>query len=698
MREGEPELAGYTIEASLGSGGHASVYRARDASGKVVALKFIHREHRDSPAVLRRAEREFDILRAFVHDSIVRVHGCARDADGMPVLVMECLDGPTLSQRLRDEGGRLPHEEAIRCVAGAAEGADALHAAGLVHRDIKPENVIFRGNTPVLCDLGIAKDLSLSPNGSARTATGEPLRTSNYASPEQLRAPQDVDHRSDVWALGLLAYVLIAGEFPHVDAPGDDRVEKVRRGVPPTPITAHVKTPLPEGLDDVLCKALAPRPEDRYQTAQEFADALRETARRPLSQGSQTIDAPPAPSLGTAAATLALVPPAVRSVVFAGATLALVLAAAGFLLREAAALVASVAALLGAATALLMAMRGERGRPSGEARVAAAGARALVKFVLTAGLFTAALWWLWGVTALRPTPRGSRPAGSSVARRDAGTGDASVTRDSGGDPPWLPVVAGAEAGVGGANEDASARARANGTSDAGAADTPAGDGDDGGDAPADGRLSMRAWSRPDGGAARRAGNAAVTSRAARSQDAAVNADAEATATASVMRDCDGDAANGAETDVRSSAAHCGSCANRCGGARAVGICVAGQCGLQCEPSWADCDGQRINGCETSLRGNPAHCGGCGRRCSTSPHASPACRNGVCVPACEPGFEDADGANENGCERALGPTCEGVSCGPFETCVEGRCIDWASVPDPAVFSPAVQPGLTTGGPR
>jgi serine/threonine protein kinase len=264
----------YRLESVLGSGGMGIVHAAYDLTREeAVAIKLLRPELRSRGRALMRFERESRAVAEITSPHVVRVRDAGLLDDGTPYLVMERLIGRSIAAEVADRG-RLPVGEAMRYVAEAARGAAAAHRAGIVHRDLKPANLFLaegpEGPTVKVVDFGISKlaaELALTV-----TATNSSLGTPGYMSPEQLRSAKYVDARSDVWALGVIAYELLVCELPFRGATTSAVAAAIttRDPIPPSSIV----TDLPRGLEEVLLKALAKDPEQRHASADELADAL----------------------------------------------------------------------------------------------------------------------------------------------------------------------------------------------------------------------------------------------------------------------------------------------------------------------------------------------------------------------------------------------------------------------------------------
>jgi len=268
------QLGDYRLEALLGVGGMAEVYRAyEEALNRAVAMKVLPPQLVTDAGYVRRFRQEARRVAALRHPHIVPIFHYGED-EGLLYLVMP-LFGESLRDRL-DHDGRLAVEEAIRLVREVASALEVAHAQDLVHRDVKPENVLLdQTDHALLTDFGIARRLTQARHGGAQTlsATGLPLGTPEYMAPEQLRGGA-VDRRADIYGLGAVLYETLTGQPPHT---GETPYE-VATLVLTTPVTPPgMRNPhVWPALDRAVLKALAQRPEDRYQTASALATALQE--------------------------------------------------------------------------------------------------------------------------------------------------------------------------------------------------------------------------------------------------------------------------------------------------------------------------------------------------------------------------------------------------------------------------------------
>jgi serine/threonine-protein kinase len=267
----------YAIERELGRGGMATVYLADDQKlHRRVALKILHREL-VGPVGADRFLREIRIVARLSHPHLLALHDSG-EWDGRLFYAMPYVEGESLRDRLRREP-QLPVEEAVRIARAVAEALSYAHQAGVIHRDIKPENILLAqdpqgGPThPLVADFGIAKALDAS--AERLTESGLSLGTPQYMSPEQGAGGNAVDGRSDIYALGCVAYEMLAGCPPFTGSTAQAIL--ARHAVDPVPPLRTVRRTVPEPVAGAIERALAKVPADRFATADEFAAALLST-------------------------------------------------------------------------------------------------------------------------------------------------------------------------------------------------------------------------------------------------------------------------------------------------------------------------------------------------------------------------------------------------------------------------------------
>jgi tRNA A-37 threonylcarbamoyl transferase component Bud32/DNA-binding beta-propeller fold protein YncE len=268
------EVAGYQIEGVVGRGGMSVVYLAEDPGLKrKIALKVLSPELAEDQRFRDRFIRESQLAASLEHPNIVPIHE-AGEADGVLFIAMRYVRGTDLKTLIARDGPLDP-ERAVAIVAQVAAALDAAHAEGLIHRDVKPSNVLVAepdrsgAEHAYLTDFGLIRRVT---HATSLTKTGQFMGTIDYVAPEQVRGDQ-MDARADVYSLGCLLYECLTGEPPF---PSDLEVTVLYAHLeePPPKLTAR-RPELPAALDDVVAKAMAKRPEDRYGSAGELASAAR---------------------------------------------------------------------------------------------------------------------------------------------------------------------------------------------------------------------------------------------------------------------------------------------------------------------------------------------------------------------------------------------------------------------------------------
>jgi serine/threonine-protein kinase len=266
MLQSELRLGGrYRLDARIGAGGMGEVWRAVDeVLGRVVAVKAMLPEVAGEPGFARRFLVEAKAMASVNHPAVASIHDYGH-SDGITFLVMEFIDGESLSQVL-GRHGRLAPAAVMRLVAQAADGLQAVHDCGIVHRDIKPANLLIRRNGALLItDFGISR----TQHGTLLTASGAVLGTPTYLSPEQVLG-QPATARSDVYSLGLVAYECLAGRRPFE---GENAIAVALQRIqqPPPALSDDVPRPVLAVVEG----ALATDPAHRWPSAAALADAAR---------------------------------------------------------------------------------------------------------------------------------------------------------------------------------------------------------------------------------------------------------------------------------------------------------------------------------------------------------------------------------------------------------------------------------------
>jgi len=254
----------YEIEREIGQGAFATVYLARDLKHeRKVALKVLNADPTSETGELRFI-REIRVLARLQHHNILPLHDSGH-VDALLYYVMPYVTGETLRGRI-DREKQLPVEAACSIAREVAEALGYAHAQGIIHRDIKPENILLSAGHPVLADFGIARVIDVAGVMQlTKTGMGSP-GTPAYMSPEQLMGDKVLDGRSDTYSLGCVLFEMLTGKPPFAGKEGF-----VRRFTEPPPRTSSFRRDLPSHVDEIIGRALARAPGDRYQTAEEFA-------------------------------------------------------------------------------------------------------------------------------------------------------------------------------------------------------------------------------------------------------------------------------------------------------------------------------------------------------------------------------------------------------------------------------------------
>lgn len=274
----------YEILGLVGEGGMGEVYLARDTKlGRRVALKLLPDYFTSDENRLRRFKQEARAASLLSHPNVCVIHEVGETEDGRPFITMEYVEGPTLRQQMTT--GALDMGDGVDIAIQIADALAAAHDAGIVHRDVKPENVVLRpdGYVKVL-DFGLAKLSDRSEGFDSETATtlmrtstpGLVMGTVAYMSPEQARGVK-VDHRTDIWSLGVVLYEMISGRVPFEgETPTDIVVGIIQKDQPPL---IEAVPGLPPELDRIVRKTLSKDRDERYQLAKELAIDLRSLRR-----------------------------------------------------------------------------------------------------------------------------------------------------------------------------------------------------------------------------------------------------------------------------------------------------------------------------------------------------------------------------------------------------------------------------------
>ena len=267
----------YTIEREVGAGGMATVFLAHDKKHeRKVALKVL-RPELSSAMGSERFPREIRLVAQFNHPHILSLYDSG-EAAGFLYYVMPYVEGESLRDRLARER-QLPVADAIRILREVADALAYSHARGVVHRDIKPGNILLSGRHAVVTDFGVAKALTAAA-GDTLTTVGIAVGTPQYMAPEQATGESNIDHRADIYALGVLGYEMLTGH-----APFEGTAQAVLAAhVMTTPVDLQVARPgIPPVLSETVMRCLAKNPADRWQSAEELIARLDSIGTTPSS-------------------------------------------------------------------------------------------------------------------------------------------------------------------------------------------------------------------------------------------------------------------------------------------------------------------------------------------------------------------------------------------------------------------------------
>jgi serine/threonine protein kinase/cytochrome c-type biogenesis protein CcmH/NrfG len=270
------KLNRYRIEEFAGQGGMSVVYRARHEIGEyVVAVKVLDPTLAGDPKMVNSFLAEARNTATLRHPSIIRINDVDQTEEGWAYLVMEWLDGRTLYDELKEQGP-LSIERASRLLDQICGAVEHAHSKNVIHRDLKPGNIMLVADeneeeTIRILDFGIAKVLDATLGTNTQVAG-----TYYYTSPEQLTKGAAIDRRADIYSLGIVLYQMLTGEKPF-DADSMPEMIKLHCEAPPRPLR-EVNPEIPQAIEDVVLKALAKKPSERYQSATELARAFRSAA------------------------------------------------------------------------------------------------------------------------------------------------------------------------------------------------------------------------------------------------------------------------------------------------------------------------------------------------------------------------------------------------------------------------------------
>lgn len=272
----------YRIESLLGEGGMGTVYKATDKElGRTVALKLVRPEFASIPVAMARFRQELLLASKVSHKNILRIHDLG-DAGGLKFITMAYIDGQDLGHLT--EAGRLPLERVLSFARQLCSALDAAHSEEVVHRDLKPNNILVdKADNIYVMDFGLAK--SFETDATMMTRTGQILGTPRYMAPEQVEA-KPVDHRADIYSLGLILYEMATGQIPFR---AESTLQLMYQRVNEPPKDPRTVAPdVPEYLAKIILKCLEKDPEKRYQSTREILADLD-------AQNAPLVSAPAAP-------------------------------------------------------------------------------------------------------------------------------------------------------------------------------------------------------------------------------------------------------------------------------------------------------------------------------------------------------------------------------------------------------------------
>jgi serine/threonine-protein kinase len=268
----------YEVKKKLGEGGMSYVYLAREiATKETVAIKVLSPKLSNEQSSVERLRREAGLAMRLEHPNVCKILRLGETEDGLIYLVRPFLEGELLSDR-EIKGGPMPLEQGMQLLIQMCRGLHHAHELHIIHRDLKPENVMLvsdpevqGGTRAIVMDFGLAKERRAEPEVAKLTATGIVLGTPEFMSPEQIRG-KPLDGRSDVYALGILAFEMFTGQLPFQGRSAQEMmIARLRGNALPL---RQAKPDLPAKLEQIIAKALETEPEKRWESMSAFAEAL----------------------------------------------------------------------------------------------------------------------------------------------------------------------------------------------------------------------------------------------------------------------------------------------------------------------------------------------------------------------------------------------------------------------------------------
>lgn len=264
----------YRIENKIGEGGMGVVYQATDlVMQRTVAIKLLHANLLGEQGIRQRFLREGRLMSTLNHTHVVQVYDLIED-NRVLALVMEYVKGITLTEYLKTWGGQLPYSEILDLMNPILDAMEEAHQQGIIHRDLKPDNILLQHNLtqmfPKIADFGLAKIIE----GTSYTVSGALLGTCMYMSPEQIQSERSLDHRADIYSLGITLYQLCTGRCPFQDT---NHFALMMAHVQQEPVPpSRLRKDMPQALENLILHALAKSPEDRVNSCAEFQQRLNQ--------------------------------------------------------------------------------------------------------------------------------------------------------------------------------------------------------------------------------------------------------------------------------------------------------------------------------------------------------------------------------------------------------------------------------------
>ena len=266
-------LGQYEIREKIGQGGMAHVFKGyQPGLDRFVAIKVLSPAMAEEEGFAERFQREARSIARLQHPNILQVHDFGQQGRYYYIVMRYVPNSQSLGDLIR---AKIPIDQLIKYLVQVSDALNYAHTQGIIHRDVKPSNILVDGEWALLSDFGLVK---MSEGSSELTGTGMAMGTPAYMSPEQA-AGKDVDHRTDIYALGVILHRVLMGTIPHEAT--TPLAIALKRSTQPVPLLRTIKPDVPESLEHVTLRALAIQPDERYSTASDFAKALRNAETNP---------------------------------------------------------------------------------------------------------------------------------------------------------------------------------------------------------------------------------------------------------------------------------------------------------------------------------------------------------------------------------------------------------------------------------